>query len=76
MSNPICHICGIKENLTIPSPISVILTELSYYRNSDLPDLELAEHISNSLYMVLHFNGIKIESAKNVEGKKILSFTK
>lgn len=76
MSDPICHICGGKEVPTIPSPISVLITELSYYRNSDLTDLELAEHISNSLYMILKFNDIKIESAKNTRGKNILSFAK
>lgn len=58
---PIVPFCKIEDNKYIPNPRSVIQIAVSDYRNSDLSDRELAEHICESLSLLMINHNVIIE---------------
>lgn len=64
---PVIPFCEIREGVHIPSPQSIIQLGLSNYRKSDLSDRELADHICNSLGLLMMENNLKIELYKKIK---------
>lgn len=58
---PIAPFCKIEDNKYIPNPRSVIQIAVSDYRNSDLSDRELAEHICENLSLLMISHNVIIE---------------
>ena len=53
MPHPIIAFNDIEPNKHLPDPRSIIQIALSDYRDSDLTDKELAEHICRSLSLIM-----------------------
>lgn len=53
MDKPIIPYCVLDDNKHIPNPRSIIQIAISDYRNSDMSDKELSEHICNSLALLM-----------------------
>ncbi len=62
---PIIPFNLVKGNKHLPDPRSIIQIALSDYRKSELSDKELAEHICNSLGLLIKEQNLTIEPYNN-----------
>jgi hypothetical protein len=61
---PILAFSALKSETHLPDPRSIIQIAVSDYRNSNLSDKELAEHICNSLSLMMADYDLVIASYK------------
>lgn len=62
---PIIPFNLMKDDKYLPDPRSIIQIALSDYRKSELSDKELAEHICNSLGLLMKERNLTIELYNN-----------
>jgi len=62
---PIVPFSLVKDNKHLPDPRSIIQIALSDYRESQLSDKELAEHICDSLGLLMKEQNLTIEPYNN-----------
>lgn len=61
MERPIIPFCELYNDNHIPDPRSIIQIAVSDYRNSNMSDKELSEHICNSLALLMKDYQLNIE---------------
>lgn len=64
---PIIAFSEIDGKKHLPNPRSIIQIALSDYRDSDLSDRELAEHICNSLSLLMNDFSMVIDNIESFE---------